>query len=210
MGARRGTKAAASAEKNSAKDVQKAKEVEVETAVAPDGGAANKEVEGVPGAGVDEVLEEVEGMDDAENVGEDKGEKNGDKEEGEVVEVSSTTAAGGEAEEAWVVEEPEGDEEMVEILKAKQILMHGEHKYVQLHPSRFDIDANKLCNYRELLDQRCMEFKNLKDSMTSGWSPHNMGTFVYARKKDGTIITNEEGEYMFCAPDGQHRAMCQV
>ena len=55
-----------------------------------------------------------------------------------------------------------------------------------------------------------MEFKNLKESMTSGWSPHNMGTFVYARKKDGTIITNEEGEYMFCAPDGQHRAMCQV
>mgnify|MGYP003647734226 CR=1 FL=1 len=220
MGPKRRVKVAASAVQKVAEDAEMCDAVDggVETAVAVHEGAVNDGVEGERGAEASEVASgATETVDVVEAPEEDNGErKQGDKGEGkeggkgEAVDASAVNTAEDGAEEPWVVEDPKGTEEVVEIHKTRQILMHGEHKYVQLHPSRFDMEANKVCNYRELLHQGCMEFKNLKHSMESGWSPHNMGTFVYAKEKDGTIKKNEKGEYLFCAPDGQHRAMCQV
>lgn len=81
---------------------------------------------------------------------------------------------------------------------------------VELHPSLFDIDGNVLCNYRALLDEKCAEFLRLRSCMSDGWASHSLGAFVYSRNEAGEIKTNEKGEKLFCAPDGQHRTYCQV
>ena len=111
-------------------------------------------------------------------------------------------------------DEPEEEEESTldpKILKAKAAnLYRGKKEYVEFHPRRFDREMNSICNYRELLNPDCKEFLSLTTSMTVGWSNHNMATFVYSRNPDGSLRLNEEKETMFCAPDGQHRVMCQV
>ena len=103
----------------------------------------------------------------------------------------------------WDVEKGLLDEE-------KQEKGDIQQEFVELHPRRFHTEANAACNYREFLAEKCREFLSLKESMSNGWSVSNMAIFVFARNPDGSIILNEEGEYMFAAPDGQHRVKCQV